>query len=187
MKFLLPEFDSLLMYINLHPKSHIFLKISMFCKKMITFSSSGRLMENSTFLPFFFFFFFFLHKIYIFARKLILRETPVTLPQMFAQHHSITVLKNSLICPKTNAFCINWHFFFQKKTTPPKIDTFQKQRIVSSFLKKVSFVFEKCQFLVALFSFEKKKSQFVQKALVFGQMSEFSTVIEKCNTPKIWV
>ena len=24
----------------------------------------------------------------------------------------------------------------------------------------------------------------MQKALVFGQMSEFSTVIEKCNTPK---
>ena len=129
MKFFFPEFDSLLMYINLHPKSHIFLKISMFCKKMITFSSSGRLMENSTFLPFFF---FFLHKIYIFARKLILRETPVTLPQMFAQHHSITVLKNSLICPKTNAFCINWHFFSKRKQRHQKVDIFQKQRIVSS-------------------------------------------------------
>ena len=55
---------------------------------------------------------------------------------------------------------------------------------IFSFLKKVSFVFEKCQFLVALFSFG-KKCQFMQKALVFGQMNELTTVIEKCNTPKL--
>ena len=28
----------------------------------------------------------------------------------FARHDFITVLKNSLICPKTNTFCIKWHF-----------------------------------------------------------------------------
>ena len=86
----------------------MFLKMGMFCKKMITFSSSGHLMEKSTFLPKIS---FFLNKTDIFARKLIVRETLVTLPQKFAQHDFITVLKNSLIYPKTNAFCINWHFF----------------------------------------------------------------------------
>ena len=82
----------------------MFLKMGMFCKKMITFSSSGHLMEKSTFLPKIS---FFLNKTDIFARKLIVRETLVTLPQKFAQHDFITVLKNSLIYPKTNAFCIN--------------------------------------------------------------------------------
>ena len=43
-------------------------------------------------------------------------------------------------------------------------------------------VFEKCQFfLVALFPFG-KKCHFMQKVLVFGQMSEFlSTVIKSCR------
>ena len=44
LKFFLPELDSLLMYIYFHTKSHIFLKIRMLCKNMITFSSSGHLM-----------------------------------------------------------------------------------------------------------------------------------------------
>ena len=46
----------------------------------------------------------FLHK------KLMLRKTLVTLLQSFARHDFITVLKNSLIWPKTNTFCIRWHF-----------------------------------------------------------------------------
>ena len=50
---------------------------------MINFSSSGHLMEKSTFLLKFQFFFF--DRIKIFARKLILRETLVTLLQKFAQ------------------------------------------------------------------------------------------------------
>ena len=45
------------------------------CHFLITFSSSGNLMENSTFLLKFH---FFLHKIDIFGRKFILRETLVT-------------------------------------------------------------------------------------------------------------
>ena len=49
---------------------------------MINFSSSGHLMEKSTFLLKFQFFF---DRIKIFARKLILRETLVTLLQKFAQ------------------------------------------------------------------------------------------------------
>ena len=49
------------------------------------------------------------------------------------------------------------------------------------FLREVSSVFEKCQFLVALFPFV-KKYHFMQKVLVFGQMSEFlSTVIKSCR------
>ena len=46
------------------------------CQFLITFSSSGNLMENSTFLLKFHF--FFLHKIDIFGRKFVLRETLVT-------------------------------------------------------------------------------------------------------------
>ena len=74
----LSEFDTLLMYINLQTRSHIFLKISIFCKKIITFSISAHLMKKSTFLPKFQ---FFSHKIDTFAPKLILTETLVTLPQ----------------------------------------------------------------------------------------------------------
>ena len=39
-----------------------------------------------------------------------LRKTLVTLPQSFARLDFITVLKNSLIWPKTNTFCIKWYF-----------------------------------------------------------------------------
>ena len=53
---------------------------------------------------------FFFPKIDIFAQKLMLRKTLVTLPQSFARLDFITVLKNSLIWPKTNTFCIKWHF-----------------------------------------------------------------------------
>ena len=57
--------------------------------------------------------------------------------------------------------------------------------IVSSghfkFFREVFSVFEKCQFLVALFPFG-KKCHFMQKVLFFGQMSEFlSTVIKSCR------
>ena len=52
---------------------------------------------------------------------------------------------------------------------------------IVSFLREVFSVFEKCQFLVALFPFG-KKCHFMQKVLVFGQMSEFlSTVIKSCR------
>ena len=67
-------------------------------------------------------------------------------------------------------------FHFCSKWSP-----FSKMLILKeilSFLKEVSSVFEKCQFLVALVSF-RKKQHFMQKASVLGQMSEFpSTVIK---------
>ena len=52
---------------------------------------------------------------------------------------------------------------------------------ILSFLKEVFSVFEKCQILMALFLFG-KNYHFMQKALVFGQRSEFlSTVIKSCR------
>ena len=51
---------------------------------------------------------------------------------------------------------------------------------ILSFLKEVSSVFEKCQFLVDFISFSKKIT-FYAKRVSFGQMSEFlSTVVECC-------
>ena len=58
LKLFLSEFGTLLMYINLHTKSHIFLKIGIFYKKIITFSGSAYLMKKTTFLSKFHFFFF---------------------------------------------------------------------------------------------------------------------------------
>ena len=66
------------MYIDNHTKSHNFLKISMFSNKMFTFSSSAQLFEKiniSHEIQFFF------PKIDIFAQKLMLRKTLVTLLQ----------------------------------------------------------------------------------------------------------
>ena len=101
------RFDSFLMYIDIHTKSHNFLKISMFPNKIFTLTSRAQLFEKvkishkiSIFSP----------KIDSFAQKLMLRKTLVTLPQSFARPDFITVLKNSLLLPKTNTFCIKWHF-----------------------------------------------------------------------------
>ena len=56
LKLFLSEFDSLLMYIKLHTKSHIFLKKRHILQKIITFSGSAYLMKKSPFLSKFFFF-----------------------------------------------------------------------------------------------------------------------------------
>ena len=132
MKFFLSEFDTLLMYINLHTKTHIFLKISIFCKKIITFSSSAHLMKKSTFLPKFIFFW---HKIDIFSTKIDIDRNTCHFASKFARHYFITVLRNSLICPKTEAFCIkcyfllkenyatkNWHFSKTEDTSIRKLN-----------------------------------------------------------------
>ena len=106
---------------TLHTKSHIFLKISIFYKKIITFSSSAHLMKKSTFLPKFHFFFFctiltFLHQKWYW-------QNTCHFASKFARNYFINELRNSIICPKTDAFCIkcyflpkennatkNWHF-----------------------------------------------------------------------------
>ena len=105
MKFL-SEFDSFLMYIDNHTKSHNFLKISMFSNKMFTFSSGAQLFEknqhfsrNSIFFS----------QNWHFCTKIDVEKNPRHFTPKFA-HDFITVLKNSLIWPKTNTFCIKWHF-----------------------------------------------------------------------------
>ena len=100
------------MYINLHTKSHIFLKIGIFYKKIITFSESAYLMKKSTFLSKFH---FCLHKINIFAPKLILTETLVILPQSL--HHIILSLDLEIhsFAQKTDAFCIKCYFLLKQK------------------------------------------------------------------------
>ena len=102
------RFDSFLMYIDIHTKSQNFLKISMFSNKMFAFSSSAQLFEKvkishkiSIFFP---------KKLTVLHKKLMLRKTLVALPQSFARLDFITVLKNSLIWPKTNTFCIKCYF-----------------------------------------------------------------------------
>ena len=99
------RFDSFLMYIDIHTKSQNFLKISMFSNKIFTLTTivwkSQNFSQN---------FNYFSQKIDSFAQKLMLRKTLVTLPLRFARLDFITVLKNSLLWPKTNTFCIKWHF-----------------------------------------------------------------------------
>ena len=74
----------------------------MFSNNMFTFSSSAQLFEKiniSHEINFFFPKLTFLHKIDV--EKNTRDFTP-----KFARHDFITVLKNSLIWPKTNNFCI---------------------------------------------------------------------------------
>ena len=56
---------------------------------------------------------------------------------------------------------------------------------ILSFLKEVFSVFEKCQILMALFLFG-KKYHFMQKVLVFGQMSEFLSTVIKSSRANLW-
>ena len=106
------RFDSFLIYIDIHTRSQNFLKISMFSNKIFTLTSRAQLFEkvkisqNFNFFP---------PKIDSFAQKLMLRKTLVTLPQSFARLDFITVLKNSLIWPKTNTFCLKMIFFTKDK------------------------------------------------------------------------
>ena len=113
------------MYINLHTKTHIFLKISIFCKKIITFSSSAHLMKKSTFLPKFIFFW---HKIDIFSTKIDIDRNTCHFASKFARHYFITVLRNSLICPKTEAFCIKCYILLKRKLRHQKLTLFKNRR-----------------------------------------------------------
>ena len=111
------------MYIDIHTKSHNFLKISMFSNKMFTLTSSPHLFEKVK--KFSQNFFFFPQIIDSFAQKLMLRKTLVTLSQSFERLDFITVLKNSLLWPKTNTFCIKW-YFLPKRNNAIKIWHFSK-------------------------------------------------------------
>ena len=135
MKFL-SEFDSFLMYIDNHTKSHNFLKISMFSNKMFTFSSSAHLFEKiniSHEIQFFF------PKIDIFAQKLLLRKTLVTLLQSFARHDFITVLKNLLIWSKTNTFCIKWYFLPKRNNATWNVNFTRKMTLFPKYHRIKSY------------------------------------------------
>ena len=117
------RFDRFLMYIDIHTKSQNFLKISMFSNKIFTLTSRAQLFVKvkishkiSIFFP---------KKLTVLDKKLMLRKTLVTLPQSFVRLDFITVLKNSLLWPKTNTFCIKW-YFLPKRNNAIKIWHFSK-------------------------------------------------------------
>ena len=94
----------------------------MFSNKIFTLTSRAQLFEKVKIS----------HKISIFFTKklsfaqiLMLRKTLVTLPQSFARLDFITVLKNSLLWPKTNTFCIKW-YLLPKRNNAIKIWQFSK-------------------------------------------------------------
>ena len=107
------------MYIDNHTKSQNFLKISIFSNKIFTLTTIVWKVKISHKISIFF------PKIDSFAQKLMLRKTLVTLPQRFARLDFITVLKNSLLWPKTNTFCIKW-YFLPKRNNAIKIWHFSK-------------------------------------------------------------
>ena len=106
------RFDRFLMYIDNHTKSHNFLKISMFSNKMFTFSSSAQLFEKINITHEIQFFF---PQNWHFCTKIDVEINTSHFTPKFARHDFITVLKDSLIWPKTNTFCIKWHFFNKGK------------------------------------------------------------------------
>ena len=119
------EFDTLLMYINLQTRSHIFLKISIFCKKIITFSSSAHLMKKSTFLPKFQFFF---AQNWHFCTKIDINRNTCHFASKFARHYFITELRNSLICQKNWRFLHKMLFFTKRKQCHQKLTLFKNRR-----------------------------------------------------------
>ena len=118
------------MYINLHTKvTFSKKKIGIFCNNIITFSSRAHLMKKSNILPKFHFFAQYWH----FCTKIDIDRNTCYFASKLAWHHFITLLKNSVICPKTDTFCIkcyfllkqnnatkNWHFS-KTENTPLRI------------------------------------------------------------------
>ena len=121
------RFDSFLMYIDIHTKSENFLKISMFSNKILTLTSRAQLFEKIKIF----------HKISIFFPKNWQFYTKIDVEKntLFARLDFITVLKNSLIWPKTNTFCIKW-YFLPKRNNAINIWHFSKKENTS--LRKVN-------------------------------------------------
>ena len=116
------RFDSFLMYVDIHTKSHNFLKISMFSNKIFTLTSRAQLFEKvkishkiSIFFP----------KNWHFCTKINVEKNTRYFTPNFARLDFITVLKNSLLWPKTNTFCIKW-YFLPKRNNAIKIWHFSK-------------------------------------------------------------
>ena len=120
MKFL-SYFDSFLMYIDIHTKSQNFLKMSMVSNKIFTFSSSTHLFEKNQHFSRNSIFFF--PKIDIFAKKLMLRKTLVTLLQRL--HDMILSLGGKVFHLLENCYFdskISFYWYFgQKCHFPSKI------------------------------------------------------------------
>ena len=114
MKFLNRIWHFINVYKPSHEKSHFSKKISIFCKKIITFSISAHLMKKSTFLPKFQF--FFVKNWHSFTKIDIDRNT-CHFASKFARHYFITELRNSLICPNTDTFCIKCYFLIIENAT----------------------------------------------------------------------
>ena len=89
-------------------------------------------MKKSTFLPKFHFFF---AQNWHFCTKIDIDGNTCHFASKFARHYFITLLGNSLICPKTDDFCIkcdfllkennttkNWHFPKTEDTSLRKLD-----------------------------------------------------------------
>ena len=107
MKFL-SEFDSFLMYIDNHTKSHNFQKISMFSNKMFTFSSSAHLFEKINISHEIQFFspknWHFLHKNWCWEKQSSLYSKVCNdmILSLYLKIHSFG--------QKLTLFCIKWHF-----------------------------------------------------------------------------
>ena len=90
-----------------HKKSHFSKKIGIFCKKIITFSSSAHLMKKSTFLQKFQFFW---------TKLAFFTKIDIDLSLCLKSLHDI-ILSLYSICPKTDAFCIKWYFLLKENAT----------------------------------------------------------------------
>ena len=117
----LSEFDSFLMYIDNHTKSHNFLKISIFPIRCSLSVVVHNCLKKSTFLTKFNFF----SQNWHFCTKIDVEKNTRHFTPKFARLDFITVLKNSLIWPKTNTFCIKW-YFLPKRNNAIKIWHFSK-------------------------------------------------------------
>ena len=155
------------MYINLHTKSYIFLNISIFSKKIITFSSSA---QNFNFFV----------KHWHSCTKIDIDRNTCHFASKFARHYFITVLRNSLICPKTDTFCIKCYFLINENTT--KNIHFSKTEDTS--LRKLDISIKKINIFWKWWPFATKMKKNPSK-LAFLQDFRFyqwSTHNEKINT-----
>ena len=100
------------MYINLHTKVKFSKKkkIGIFCNNIITFSSRAHLMKKSTFLPKFHIF----CTILTYLQQIDIDRNTCHFASKFALHYFITLLRNSVICPKTDAFYIKCYFLLKQ-------------------------------------------------------------------------
>ena len=175
LKFFLSEFDTLLMYINLHTRSHFFLKIRTFCKKIITFSSSPHLMKKVNISPKISILF---AQNWFFCTKIDIDRHTCNFASKFTRHYFITGLRNSLICPKTDDFCIKMLFFTKRKQRHQKL-TLSKTEDIS--LRKLNISIKNWHFW-KWWPFATK----MEKSFKIGVSARFSILSVKLTKRKNW-